>query len=1244
MQKKDLVTVYGYPLLAFIIVLSAALYYIRTEEAAWDRQYFSQTLTIAHNEALNIERRLAYSLSAAYIVGAEVTIHQGVLDEFEEISAFLIKTLGGITNIQLAPQGIVRRIFPLAGHEKAIGHNMLSDDKRRIEAQIAIASRNLMLAGPFELIQGGVAVIGRYPVFLKSSGGTDNFWGFTSVLIYLDDLIAVTDLPQLKDKGYQYQLSHLNPNTLKREVFAGQMGPESDNPATVNIGLPGQTWQLNISSEYQTLSPLFYIRLALGVLTSLLAAYAVYLLARIPMRLRRLVAQRTVELEREQNVAAQTNDRLRFLLTATPTVIYSFSRKGKDKAHVSFVSDNVSELLGYDARLIETNDHFWAEHIHPNDKRRVLSKLKIPRSQKYQTAEYRIRRQDGHYAWLRDEFQIVRKENGRFQEIVGCWTDITTLKQIEKDLRASEKRFRDIVNASADWVWEVDTQSRYTYASENVSDLLGYAPEEILGKTVFELMPADEALRVAEEFADIAARKATFRDLDNIVLHKDGTPQNTHTSGSPIFDEAGNLIGYRGIDKNVTERIQRQEQLQVLSRAIEQSPVSVVITDTKGNIQFVNPKFEAAYGFSSEEVIGNNPRIIKSGLNSPQLYRELWETISAGKEWHGELINKRKSGEFFWESMSISPVTNQQGEMTHFVAIKEDIQLRKELEENQRIASTVFDSAGEAIMVTDTQNKVLKVNSRFTTITGYQEAEILGADSNILNSPKQGTSLFSDLCSLVGASEKWQGEAWGRRKNGESFPAWLVITQSKDNLNQVTGYVAIFTDITHRKKAEEQIWHQANFDSLTKLPNRALFQDRLNQAITQAARNRKKAALLFIDLDRFKQINDKFGHDAGDQLLQEAAQRLESCVRAEDTVARLGGDEFTVILQELEVTSDVNPIAVKLLECLEEPFMLGDHKGYISGSIGIAIYPDDGTRLEILLKNADIAMYRAKIAGHNCYRYYSATMSQEDQEQHDFEFSLHEALDHGHFELYYQPILDLTKNAGLGVEALLRWHHPQRGLLNATDFILVAEKTGIITALGEWILNQGAQQAKSWIDQGLPLSWLSVNVSGFQFKQPESAGNYNRILAATGLAGEQLVLEIASNTFRQGGEHLWHGLREVNKSNICIALDHFGVGYSSLAELKSFPVGMVKMDPSFVQDAIHDPDSATIINAILAMADQLDIKVIATGVETQEQLSFLEQHHCKFAQGFYWGQPMPAAEFERWLQRRSNDAPQRADP
>ena len=932
------------------------------------------------------------------------------------------------------------------------------------------------------------------------------------------------------------------------------------------------------------------------------------------------------------------NDRLKFLLAATPTVIYSFSRKGrgKSRSHVSFVSDNVIELLGYESSLIVEDKNFWSQHIHPDDKHRVLSNLKIPQGQKYRKTEYRIRRKDGGYAWIRDEFQIIKKPNGKFQEIVGCWTDITTLKQTENSLRASEKRFRDIIDVSADWVWEVDTEGRYTFASGKVFDILGYTPEEIIGRTAFDLMPPDEAIRMAKAFANILSKKSSFRDLDNIVLHKDGTPQNTHTSGSPIIDDEGHLSGYRGVDKNVTEQAQHQDRLQVLSRAIEQSPVSVVITDIEGNIQFVNPKFEAVSGYSSEEAIGNNPRIVKSGLNSPQLYEELWDTITAGETWHGELVNKRKNGDLFWESMSISPITNHQGDITHFVAVKEDIQLRKEFEESRRIASVVFESAGEAIMVTDTQHRVLKVNSSFTAITGYHEAEILGVASDILNSTKQDIHLFSELSNLVGKDGKWQGEVWGQRKSGESFPAWLVITQSKDSANQVTGYVTIFNDITNRKQFEDKIWHQANFDSLTNLPNRTLFQDRLNQAITQATRNRKKAALLFIDLDRFKHINDKFGHEAGDRLLQDTARRLEDCVRAEDTVARFGGDEFTVILQELELASDVRPVTEKLLECLKKPFTLGNQKGYITGSIGIAIYPDDGTRVDLLLKNADIAMYRAKIAGHNCFRYYAPAMSQEDQERYDFELSLREALENERFEIFYQPIISLTKNTGLGVEALLRWHHPQKGLLKAIDFISFAEETGIMPALGEWVLDQGARQMKEWINQGLPLHWLSINVSASQFKQPESIQNFNRIFADTKLPCEQLVLEITADTFKHRDQKTWDRLQEFNKSNICIALDNFGIGYSSLTDLKTLPVKMIKMDRSFVQDATDDPNSAAIINAILAMANQLGIEVIATGVETQAQLSFLKHLNCKFAQGFFWGQAMTAQEFERWLRNLNN--------
>ena len=685
---------------------------------------------------------------------------------------------------------------------------------------------------------------------------------------------------------------------------------------------------------------------------------------------------------------------------------------------------------------------------------------------------------------------------------------------------------------------------------------------------------------------------------------------------------------------DITESKQREQDLRKLSRALEQSPASVVITDTAGSIEYVNPKFEEMSGYSAEEAIGENPRILKSGDKKPEEYKDLWETITAGEEWRGVFHNKRKDGSIYWEAASISGLRGDNGEITHYIAVKEDITARKRAEDQLRMNATVFETASEGILVTDAKNRVLTVNPAFTRITGYEPEEIVGKDPNILSSGRHSPEFYSLMWEQIKRKGFWSGEIWNRRKDGSIYPEWISIVEMRDEKNdEVKEYVAVFSDISQRKRDEEQIRRQANYDALTGLPNRSLFFDRLNQAVISARREKWLLGLLFVDLDRFKAVNDTFGHVMGDEILQEVGERLKECVRDSDTVARLGGDEFVVLAQDLAEVNDAALVADKIIEQMAMPFSINGRKVSLGASIGITIYPEDTNSAEEMMRNADMAMYRAKEGGRNRYQFFTVGMQEQVRERVELEQDLRQAIERNEFELHYQPIIDAESGALTSVEALLRWKHPKKGMISPDIFIPLAEDGGMIIAIGNCVIEEACRQLREWRDDGFDFT-VSVNVSSRQLSKEFSHWVVSSILKEHGVRGEWITLEITEGLLMDDSPEVMEWLNGFKNLGVSLSIDDFGTGYSSLSYLKRFPVDVLKIDRSFVRGLPDDDGDASLVDAILAMAQSLGVQVVAEGVETEPQSTFLKNLGCDRLQGFYYGKPMPDSELRVWLEKQ----------
>ncbi len=564
------------------------------------------------------------------------------------------------------------------------------------------------------------------------------------------------------------------------------------------------------------------------------------------------------------------------------------------------------------------------------------------------------------------------------------------------------------------------------------------------------------------------------------------------------------------------------------------------------------------------------------------------------------------------------------------VAIVEAREANRAMTESDEWLRTTLEHLVDGVVVINDSGEIESLNGATERLFGYQPEEIVGAHVRVLvpgSGPDADDDYFSQFLRTgkktpIGIGE----EVFGRHKDGGRFP--LDIEFGEVQMGDRRRLIATLRDITERKEAEALIVKQANYDSLTKLPNRTLFMDRLSLALTRASRNGGQIGLLFIDLDNFKKVNDTLGHSAGDQLLQEAAERLTACVRETDTVARLGGDEFTIILPDLQKAHDVEQVVRQILDRLSTPYLIDGTEVFASGSVGITLFPDDGKDAETLLKNSDTAMYRAKYDGRNTFRFFTAKMNAEALESVKLENQLRHAVDRGEFVLHYQPIIDLESGRVAGAEALLRWNHPVDGIVSPIKFIPLAEETGLIVPIGDWVFKAACEQIREWHDIGLNSLHVSVNLSPRQCREITFYETFEDTLRTTGADPNAVTLEITENLLMESDNDdavtMLHKLRD---QGVHLSLDDFGTGYSSLSYLKRFPFDVLKIDRSFVKDVATDPEDKALIEAMIAMAHGLNIKVVGEGAETREQVDFLRSRNCDAVQGYYFSKPIPADQF-----------------
>jgi diguanylate cyclase (GGDEF)-like protein/PAS domain S-box-containing protein len=854
------------------------------------------------------------------------------------------------------------------------------------------------------------------------------------------------------------------------------------------------------------------------------------------------------------------------------------------------------------------------------------------------TGEIDLRSLDGRIIPVLQNLFLIRNEAGEPQAIANVVADLSERQKAEEDTRLVLAEMETIFSNALVGIVHLN-QRLVVSCNRRFEDLFGYAPGELIGKsseTFYASHDTFEQIGV-EAYATVGENRNYSTEL--MLKHKDGSAFWGALTGRAIDPSRPNE-GSIWIYADISERVQADKLLRESEEAFRRlfedvkDPLLLIRDGRFIDCNAATLKFLGYY--NKAEFLNQSPGEISplcqpDGRDSGEKANEMIAIAQQAGYHRFEWLHLRADGSTVPVEVTLTPITLGGEIILH--TLWRDITERQLNETRLRLLAGVFEHSAEAIMITSHDNRILEVNQSFSRLTGYSADESRGQNPRLLASGRTTPEEFQLMWQSIRDTGYWQGELWDKRKDGSCYPKWLSISTIRSATGDVDYYLGSFADISERKAAEEKISHLAHFDALTNLPNRANLQGRLEQALASARREGgSPVAVMFLDLDRFKNVNDTLGHHIGDVLLLEVARRLRASVRESDVVARLGGDEFVVLLTGIDGMAATR-VAGKILDALSKPYRMEGHQLYTTASVGIAVFPGDGDSVEVLMQNADAAMYHAKAAGRNNAQFFTASLNEAARDRHELEGDLHLALQRQEFILHYQPQVTGERRV-VGAEVLLRWLHPKRGLISPLRFIPMAEDTGLILPIGQWVLETACAQLKLWSDDALTRELqVAVNVSARQFRQADFVEQVRRVVLSSGIDPTRLKLELTESLVLDNVEDTIEKMNAIKLLGVLFSMDDFGTGYSSLSYLTRLPLDQLKIDRAFVSQLPDNRSDAIIAQTIVTMGRSLGLNVIAEGVETEAQHAFLESHGCHAYQGFLFSRPVPVDEFEQFVQQ-----------
>ncbi len=817
--------------------------------------------------------------------------------------------------------------------------------------------------------------------------------------------------------------------------------------------------------------------------------------------------------------------------------------------------------------------------------------------------------------------------------------DITDRIRAETAVRESEALYRRIIDTAAEGFVMIDQDQRIFDVNDALCQMLGYRHGEMLGRRPTDFVDGENRAILETQMSRIDS--SFHRDYEIALTRKDGSQVPTFFHATTHRDSAGAAERAFAFVSDLSESKRVEAALKASETrwqfALEGLEHGVWDWDIATDTIYFSPGWKAMLGYRDDEIANQfeewRKRVHEEDL--AKAYAKV-EAHFRGETPILEVEHRMlcKDGGWKW-ILSRGKVMERfaDGMPKRMIGTHADVTEHRMREEKLRQAAAVFENTVEGVVITDAESRIIAINRAFSDITGYSEEEILGLSPNIMQSGRHDAEFYKGMWDELHSRGSWRGEIWNKRKSGSIYPQWLTISVVLDEQHRISHYVGVFSDITTVKRSEEELNRLAYHDALTSLPNRLLLLDRINHAIRRSSRSGSRFALLFIDLDRFKNINDTLGHQTGDELLMAVAERIQKRLRAEDTLSRLGGDEFILLMEDISSEQQAANLARELLLLLSQPYHIAGHDIFLSASIGISLHPEDGGDAETLIKHADTAMYRAKEGGRNSYQFYTREQSVAAFQRFSLEAALHRALARNEFELHYQPQMSLACGRVTAMEALLRWRHPDLGLIPPDQFIPLAEETGLILPIGEWVLETACREILRCMKLCGEQLTVAVNLSPLELQRGDPVNRVKRVLAETGLLPKFLELEITESSAMRRGEESIAMLHELDRLGVRLAIDDFGSGYSNLGYLKKLPVSTLKIDRVFVRDLPDDIEDAAITRAIIALGHSLNLNVLAEGVETPEQKAFLMSQGCDMQQGYLLAKPMPFEEAARLVRK-----------